>query len=61
MNTPHIVTITTKTGLILESTAGLVNALNVLLHCVAGRNRDKLKQRLERFESRVKRLKLYRT
>ncbi|ATA24681.1 RpiR family transcriptional regulator [Brenneria goodwinii] len=61
MNTPHIVTITTKTGLILESTAGLVNALNVLLHCVAGRNRDKLKQRLERFESRVKRLNLYRT
>ncbi|MCG8706867.1 MurR/RpiR family transcriptional regulator [Brenneria sp. 4F2] len=60
MNTPHIVTITTKTGLVLESTAGLVNALNVLLHCVASSNRDKLKQRLALFESRVKSLKLYR-
>ncbi|KAA9002489.1 MurR/RpiR family transcriptional regulator [Affinibrenneria salicis] len=60
MNTPHIVTIATKTGLILESTAGLANALNVLLHCVAAKNRDKLKQRLELYENRVKRLNLYR-
>ncbi|MEN0615620.1 MurR/RpiR family transcriptional regulator [Klebsiella indica] len=61
MNTPHIMAITTNTGLMLESTAGLAYALNVLLHCVAASNRDKLQHRLELYDSRVKHLKLYRT
>lgn len=61
MNTPYIVTMTTKTGLILESTGGLASALNVLLHCVASKNKVQLKQRLEAYENRVKCLKLYRS
>ena len=41
ISTPWIVTMKTKTGLILESTGGLTSALNVLLHCVASRRKGR--------------------
>lgn len=61
IDTPHIVTMKTKTGLILESTAGLTSALNVLLHCVAAERKEQLKERLGAYRARVESLKLYRT
>ena len=61
IDTPHIVTMKTKTGLILESTGGLTSALNVLLHCVASARKDQLKERLGAYRARVESLKLYRS
>ncbi|HEY1028920.1 MAG TPA: MurR/RpiR family transcriptional regulator [Pseudomonas sp.] len=61
IDTPHIVTMKTKTGLILESTGGLTSALNVLLHCVASAHKNQLKERLGAYRARVESLKLYRT
>ncbi|CAD5105946.1 MurR/RpiR family transcriptional regulator [Zestomonas carbonaria] len=60
IDTPNIITMKTKTGLILESTGGLTSALNVLLHCVAARHKDELKERLAAYRARVESLKLYR-
>ncbi|WP_244216319.1 MurR/RpiR family transcriptional regulator [Phytopseudomonas daroniae] len=60
IDTPHIITMKTKTGLILESTGGLTSALNVLLHCVASSRKDQLKERLAAYRARVESLKLYR-
>ncbi|WP_437879718.1 MurR/RpiR family transcriptional regulator [Pseudomonas sp. LRF_L74] len=60
IDTPYIVTMKTKTGLILESTGGLTSALNVLLHGVASRHRGELKERLGAYRARVESLKLYR-
>ncbi len=60
IDTPHIVTMKTKTGLILESTGGLTSALNVLLHCVAARRKGELKERMAAYRARVESLKLYR-
>ena len=61
IETPYIVTMKTKTGLILESTGGLTSALNVLLHCVATQHKDQLKERLGAYRERVESLKLYRS
>ena len=61
IRTPHIITMKTKTGLILESTAGLTSALNVLLHCVASEQKEHLKKRLVAYRERVENLNLYRT
>lgn len=61
INTPHIITMKTKTGLVLESTAGLTSALNVLLHCVANSHRGELKERLVAYKARVGSLNLYRS
>lgn len=60
IDTPLIITMKTKTGLILESTGGLTSALNVLLHCVASQRKGELKERLGAYRSRVESLKLYR-
>ncbi|MEK1943536.1 MAG: MurR/RpiR family transcriptional regulator [Pseudomonas sp.] len=60
IDTPLIITMKTKTGLILESTGGLTSALNVLLHCVASKRKGELKERLGAYRSRVESLKLYR-
>ncbi|PTQ73070.1 MurR/RpiR family transcriptional regulator [Pseudomonas sp. GV071] len=60
IDTPLIITMKTKTGLILESTGGLTSALNVLLHCVASQRKGELKERLAAYRSRVESLKLYR-
>lgn len=59
IDTPYIVTMQTKTGLILESTGGLTSALNVLLHCVASEHKGQLKERLDAYRARVQSLKLY--
>lgn len=59
INTPHIISMQTKTGLILESTGGLTSALNVLLHCVASRYEDSLHERMEAYQKRVQSLNLY--
>ncbi|MGH8422493.1 MAG: MurR/RpiR family transcriptional regulator [Pseudomonas fluorescens] len=61
ISTPHIITMKTKTGLALESTAGLTNALNVLLHCVANSHKGELKERLAAYKARVGSLNLYRS
>ncbi|BCD85933.1 RpiR family transcriptional regulator [Pseudomonas solani] len=61
ISTPWIVTMKTKTGLILESTGGLTSALNVLLHCVAAQRKGELKERLGAYRARVESLQLYRT
>jgi DNA-binding MurR/RpiR family transcriptional regulator len=61
IDTPYIVTMKTKTGLILESTGGLTSALNVLLHCVAGQRKGELKERMAAYRARVESLSLYRT
>ncbi|ARU89846.1 RpiR family transcriptional regulator [Pseudomonas sp. M30-35] len=60
LDTPNIITMKTKTGLILESTAGLTSALNVLLHCVAAQHKDQLQDRLDAYRARVESLRLYR-
>ncbi|HEJ1327410.1 MurR/RpiR family transcriptional regulator [Pseudomonas aeruginosa] len=60
VSTPHIVTLKTKTGLMLESTGVLTTALNVLLHSVASQCKGQLKRRLEIYHQRVANLKLYR-
>lgn len=60
LTTPHIVTLKTKTGLMLESTGVLTTALNVLLHCVASQCKGQLKRRLDIYHQRVANLKLYR-
>lgn len=60
VTTPHLITMQTKTGLILESTGGLTTALNFLLHGIASRRRGELKQRLQTYQERVRALKLYR-
>lgn len=59
IDTPHIVTMKTKTGLILESTGGLTSALNVLLHCVASQHKGELKERMTAYRDRVQSLNLY--
>jgi DNA-binding MurR/RpiR family transcriptional regulator len=59
IDSPHIVTMKTKTGLILESTGGLTSALNVLLHCVASNRRGELKERMAAYRARVESLRLY--
>ncbi|GGX89218.1 RpiR family transcriptional regulator [Litchfieldella qijiaojingensis] len=61
VTTPHIITMQTKTGLILESTGGLTTALNFLVHGVASLRKDELKDRVRAYQERVKALKLYRT
>lgn len=61
VTTPHIVTMQTKTGLILESTGGLTTALNFLVHGVASLRKGELKERMHSYQERVKALKLYRT
>ncbi|MCQ4270430.1 MULTISPECIES: MurR/RpiR family transcriptional regulator [Pseudomonas] len=61
IDTPWIITMKTKTGLILESTGGLTSALNVLLHCVAAQRKDELKERMAAYRERVQSLKLYRS
>ncbi|KGE77537.1 MurR/RpiR family transcriptional regulator [Halomonas salina] len=61
VTTPHIVTMQTKTGLILESTGGLTTALNFLVHGVATRRKGELKERMHSYQERVKALRLYRT
>ncbi|WP_339490834.1 MurR/RpiR family transcriptional regulator [Pseudomonas sp. EL_65y_Pfl2_R95] len=61
IDTPSIITMKTKTGLILESTGGLTSALNVLLHCVAAQHKGQLKERLDAYRERVASLKLYRS
>lgn len=60
VTTPHIVTMQTKTGLILESTGGLTTALNFLVHGVASLRKGELKERMRFYQDRVKSLKLYR-
>lgn len=59
IDTPHIISMTTETGLILESTGGLTSALNVLLHCVAADHKEELRERMEAYRARVQQLRLY--
>ncbi|HEV7370686.1 MurR/RpiR family transcriptional regulator [Arenibaculum sp.] len=59
--TPYVVTLKTKTGLILESTGGLTMALNLLLHCVATRRKSGLMERIETYRRRVTQLRLYKS
>lgn len=59
IDTPYIVSMTTETGLILESTGGLTSALNVLLHCVAAAHKGELRERMEAYRARVQQLRLY--
>lgn len=61
IDTPNIITMKTKTGLVLESTGGLTSALNMLLHCVAAQHKDQLEERLDAYRKRVASLKLYRS
>jgi DNA-binding MurR/RpiR family transcriptional regulator len=61
VTTPHIVTMRTKTGLLLESTGGLTTALNFLVHGVASLRKGELKERMRSYQERVNSLKLYRT
>jgi DNA-binding MurR/RpiR family transcriptional regulator len=59
--TQHIITLATKTGLVLESTGGMTTALNVLLHYVAGRRKRDLRERIEAYHASVARLDLYKS
>ena len=59
IDTPYIVSMTTETSLILESTGGLTSALNVLLHYVAKAHKSNLRERLEAYRARVQQLRLY--
>jgi DNA-binding MurR/RpiR family transcriptional regulator len=61
VSTPHIVTLRTKTGLVLESTGGLTIALNLLLHGVAARRKSGLMERIDAYRRRVNQLRLYKS
>lgn len=59
INTPHITSLKTSTGLFLESTAGFATALNILIHSVASERKSDLPERMKTYQNRVQKLNLY--